>query len=206
MMKLKDILNEGFKSEYKGNDSIIWKKGKTQGDVTNFTPYYKGHDIDTGGHNFKTEKELKDFIKDYILSNQLYNKYRFESVIEENVDCNDCKDRLVKVSESLGIEIWEHAQPVLWQEAEYQGKKVQLGKVTRGGTKKFQVYVKDGDNVKKVSFGDTSGLSIKTKDPERRKSFKARHKCDQKKDKTSAGYWSCRMWSGPDSVKNMLSK
>ena len=69
---------EGFKSEYKGNDSIIWKKGKTQGDVTNFTPYYKGHDIDTGGHNFKTEKELKDFIKDYILSNQLYNKYRYE--------------------------------------------------------------------------------------------------------------------------------
>ena len=136
----------------------------------------------------------------------VYNKYRFESVIEENVDCNDCKDRLVKVSESLGIEIWEHAQPVLWKEAEYQGKKVQLGKVTRGGTKKFQVYVKDGDNVKKVSFGDTSGLSIKTKDPERRKSFKARHKCDQKKDKTSAGYWSCRMWSGPDSVKNMLSK
>ena len=118
----------------------------------------------------------------------------------------DGKDKCVKVSESLGIEIWEHAQPVLWQEAEYQGKKVQLGKVTRGGTKKFQVYVKDGDNVKKVSFGDTSGLSIKTKDPERRKSFKARHKCDQKKDKTKAGYWSCRMWSGPDAVKNMLSK
>ena len=59
MIKLKYILNEGFKSEYKGNDSIIWKKGKTRGDVTNFTPYYKGHDIDTGGHNFKTEKELK---------------------------------------------------------------------------------------------------------------------------------------------------
>ena len=80
--KIQESINEGFKSEYKGNDGIIWKKGKTQGGVTNFTPYYKGHNIDFGGHNFKTEKELKDFIKDYILSNQLYNKYKFESVNE----------------------------------------------------------------------------------------------------------------------------
>ena len=77
-----ESVNEGFKSEYEGNDGIIWKKGKSRGGVTNFTPYYKGHDIDKGGHNFKTEKELKNFIKDYILSNQLYNKYRFESVNE----------------------------------------------------------------------------------------------------------------------------
>ena len=75
-------MDEGFKSEYKGNDGIIWKKGKTRGGVTNFIPYYKGHNIDFGGHNFKTEKELKDFIKDYILSNQLYRKYRNESVNE----------------------------------------------------------------------------------------------------------------------------
>jgi len=81
MMKLKNILvTEGFKSEYEGNDGIIWKRGKKlRGGGYNFTPYYKGHDIDKGGHNFGTEKELKDFIKDYILSNQLYNKYRFES-------------------------------------------------------------------------------------------------------------------------------
>jgi hypothetical protein len=77
-------MDEGFKSEYKGNDGIIWKKGKTQGGVTNFTPYYKGHNIDFGGHNFKTEKELKDFIKNYILSIQLYNKYRFEGKLPNN--------------------------------------------------------------------------------------------------------------------------
>lgn len=87
--QLGESVNEGFKSEYKGNDGIVWKKGKSRGDVTNFTPYYKGHDIDKGGHNFKTEKELKDFIKDYILSNQLYNKYRFESV-------NEAKKKLPK--------------------------------------------------------------------------------------------------------------
>ena len=58
-------------------------------------------------------------------------------------------------------------------EAEYQGKKVDLGKFKRGGDKKFYVYVKDPTtkNIKKVSFGDTTGLSIKTKDPDKRRNF-----------------------------------
>ena len=56
-------------------------------------------------------------------------------------------------------------------EAEYEGKKVKLNDPIRGGSKKFYVYVKDGDKVKKVSFGDTTGLSIKRDDPARRKSF-----------------------------------
>jgi predicted kinase len=94
------VVNEGFKSEYKGNDGIIWKKGKTRGGVTNFTPYYKGHDIDKGGHNFKTEKELKDFIKDYILSNQLYNKYRFESV-NETMKPSQVRSAISKVKKQL---------------------------------------------------------------------------------------------------------
>lgn len=82
-------------------------------------------------------------------------------------------------------------------EAEYQGRKVKLGKPFRpkGGPKKFAVYVKnDKGNVVKVNFGDP-GLSIKRDDPTRKKAFRARHKCSQKKDRTSAGYWSCRMWS-----------
>ena len=94
------------------------------------------------------------------------------------------------------------------QEAEYQGKKVELGKVKRGGDKKFYVYVRDPQtkNVKKVSFGDTTGLSIKTKDPDRRRNFRSRHNCDNPGPKTKARYWSCRMWSGPNAVKNMLKK
>ncbi len=80
-------------------------------------------------------------------------------------------------------------------EAEYQGRDVQLGKPMKGDVKKYKVYVKnDSGNVVKVNFGD-KGLSIKRDDPERRRSFRARHKCSQKKDRTSAGYWSCRMWS-----------
>jgi hypothetical protein len=84
-------------------------------------------------------------------------------------------------------------------EAEYQGRKVKLNKPMRGDVKKFKVYVSDGKNkdgttkVKKVNFGDPD-MKIKKSNPERRKSFRARHKCDQKKDKTTAGYWSCRKW------------
>lgn len=79
-------------------------------------------------------------------------------------------------------------------EAEYQGKTVELNKPKRGGSKKFYVYVKDPKtkNVKKVSWGDTTGLSVKAKDPGAVKSFVARHQCTQKNDKTKAGYWACR--------------
>ena len=78
-------------------------------------------------------------------------------------------------------------------EAEYRGKKVQLNKPKRGGSKKFYVYVKSKKgNVKKVSFGDT-GLSVKLKQRGARASFAARHKCSTKKDKTKAGYWSCNI-------------
>jgi len=80
-------------------------------------------------------------------------------------------------------------------ESEYQGRDVELNKPKAGGPKKYYVYVKDPStgNVKKVSWGDTTGLKIKLDDKAARKSFAARHKCDQKKDKTKAGYWACNM-------------
>ena len=61
----------------------------------------------------------------------------------------------------------------------------------------------DKGNVIKVSFGDTTGLSIKRDDPERRKSFRARHNCDTAKDKTTARYWSCRMWTAKTKVSDL---
>jgi len=78
-------------------------------------------------------------------------------------------------------------------EAEYHGKNVKLGYPMRGGTKKFYVYVKkDNGKVIKVQFG-IHGMSSKVSDPERRRSFAARHKCKEKKDKTKPGYWACRI-------------
>lgn len=72
-------------------------------------------------------------------------------------------------------------------------EKVELNKPKRGGSKKFYVYVKnDKGNVVKVSFGDPN-LSVKFSDEDARKSFAARHDCANKKDKTSAGYWSCNL-------------
>lgn len=77
----------------------------------------------------------------------------------------------------------------------FEEKDVELNKPKRGGAKKFYVYVKDPStgNVKKVSFGDTGGLKAKINDPEARKSFAARHQCSTKTDKTSPGYWACRL-------------
>jgi len=70
-----------------------------------------------------------------------------------------------------------------------------LGKPKRGGSKKFYVYVKNPKTkkIKKVSFGDTSGLSAKINNPKARKAFAARHDCKNKTDKTKASYWSCRL-------------
>ena len=68
-----------------------------------------------------------------------------------------------------------------------------LNKPKKGGPKKFYVFVKDGDKIKKVTWGDTTGLKVKLNDKEARKSFAARHKCAQQKDRTSAAYWACNL-------------
>ena len=74
-------------------------------------------------------------------------------------------------------------------------KDVELNKPKVGGPKKYYVYVKDPKtgNVKKVTWGDTTGLKVKLDDKEARKSFAARHKCDQQKDRTKAAYWACNL-------------
>ena len=83
-------------------------------------------------------------------------------------------------------------------EAEYQGKEVQLNKPKRGGSKKFYVYVMNPKTkkVKKVYFGAAGGgqnLSVKLRDPKARKAFASRQNCDKKKDRTTPGYWSCNI-------------
>ena len=81
------------------------------------------------------------------------------------------------------------------EEAEYHGRKVPLGKPMRGDVRKFKVYVKDPKtgNIKKVNFGDPD-MRIKKYIPARRKSFRARHNCDNPGPRTKARFWSCRKW------------
>jgi len=84
------------------------------------------------------------------------------------------------------------------QEAEKNGKKVQLNKPfrTSDGKGKFAVYTKnEKGNVVKVNFGDTTGLTIKTSNPDRRRNFRARHNCDNPGPRHKARYWACKSWS-----------
>jgi hypothetical protein len=75
---------------------------------------------------------------------------------------------------------------------EEEEKDPPLNQPKRGGPKKFYVYVRKPDGgIKKVTWGDTTGLSVKLDDPEARKSFAARHQCSTQKDRTSAAYWAC---------------
>lgn len=93
-------------------------------------------------------------------------------------------------------------------EAEHKGKKVRIGKPFRtpGEGKKFAVYVKSpSGRVKKVRFGDPK-LTVKNNNPARAKSFRARHKCSEKKDRTKAGYWACRIGRYAKSVGLKSSK
>ena len=90
------------------------------------------------------------------------------------------------------------------EDAEYQGRKVKLNNPTKGDIKKFKVYVRnDKGNVIKVEFGDPN-MDIKRDSPERLKAFRARHNCDQKKDKTTAGYWSCKFWEKGKTVTDLM--
>jgi hypothetical protein len=93
----------------------------------------------------------------------------------------------------------EYKQPL--HEAEYHGRKVQLGKPMQGDVKKFKVYVKNPKGkVVKVNFGfggsSAKGerMNIKKNNPKRRKAFRARHNCDSPGPRTKARYWSCRKW------------
>ena len=124
------------------------------------------------------------------------------------IDLNE-EDRLMVESDlgkrvKIGNEIVYLDAPYIYEteteedilaEAKHHGRNVKLGKPFRtpGGPKKFAVYVRSKNGgVKKVTFGDP-GLKIKNSNKKRAKSFRARHKCSEKKDRTTAGYWSCNV-------------
>ena len=132
------------------------------------------------------------------------NKSKKESVYEEydvvnEQDYNEfmtyMKENYWTIDESCGYMPEEELD-----EAEYQGRKVKLGKPMQGDAKKFKVYVKNPKgNVVKVNFGqggDAKGgtMKIRKSNPKARKSFRARHNCDNPGPRHKARYWSCRKW------------
>ena len=103
-------------------------------------------------------------------------------------------DGIIVETDVIARKLLEYGGALL--EAKYQGREVPLNKPMQGDVKKFKVYVKDPKtgNVKKVNFGDPN-MRIKKSNPKRRKSFRARHRCDTNPGpKTKARYWSCRKW------------
>tara|TARA_B100000085_G_C18547109_1_gene514343 strand:+ start:360 stop:776 length:417 start_codon:yes stop_codon:yes gene_type:complete len=133
----------------------------------------------------KEMKRLRDSIVDAIRDEETINSETVtnEVIIEDDQDFH----------EEFGYLAFSEDENDMF-EAEYQGRKVKLNKPMRGDVKKFKVYVKnDKGNVIKVSFGDPN-MKIKKSNPARRKSFRARHNCDNPGPKTKARYWSCRKW------------
>ena len=143
---------------------------------------------------------LYDLLTATTPAGQMVQKIADDLTIDHRLRDDDHEERLELLMDRIIDEFGGQLD-----EAEYQGRKVPLGKPMRGDVKKFKVYVKDPKtgNVKKVNFGHggksarragEKTLSIKKSNPARRKSFRARHRCDTAKDRTTARYWSCRMW------------
>lgn len=177
----------------------------------NFKEYLRSQDVPMKliKENMKISENLKFHLDNSIsLCDNIFRIYSeaYFSLINEvkelyNLDAIELNDDDADLVETdLGQTGFFEGQrvlldaPIQLNEADYHGKEVSLNKPTRtpGEAKKFAVYVKSGDTIKRVRFGDPK-LSIKNNDKARSKSFRARHKCSEKKDKTTAGYWSCNI-------------
>jgi hypothetical protein len=186
-----------------GSVVLLWTDPETQQDSLGDPPrkYADEKVINTFG-KILTKVILPKYKSFTFIASDEYRYRLFRAIIANNID----KDLFTIVVDDSKKEI-EVVEKGTIQEAQYQGKDVQLGKPKRGGPKKFYVYVKDPKtkNVKKVNFGDTTGLSVKIDDPKARHAFAARHKCALEKDRLSPNYWGChigRYWKSLGGEKN----
>jgi hypothetical protein len=193
MNNLRELIKEALEEQL--NKSLILKE---EGDMSDALKYH----IDNG--LTLTNNVFRVYSEGYF---DLVNEVR-ELWKEGKIDLNE-EDTLM-VESDLGIKVkigkeyvyldapyiseTETEEDIL-AEAKHHGKNVNLGKPFRtpGGPKKFAVYVrKPGGGIKKVTFGDPK-LKVRNRNKGAAKSFRARHKCSQKKDRTTAGYWSCNV-------------
>lgn len=174
---------------------------------SNYLKDYEGGDL----RNQRILKRNKELIRiDLIHFIQLHLDFSKDDEINENKKDMNLESIIKKVLMEEFVEtnnfIYEDIhgsveEVNLLQEAEYQGRKVQLGKIMQGDIKKFKVYVKnDKGKVVKVNFGfggkSAKGkrMTIKKNNPERRRSFRARHNCDNPGPRWKPRYWACRTW------------
>ena len=148
---------------------------------------------------------ITDVMNNPVTGEERYVSSRLQDMFDEvvmdydlnpEVDHNKIIDKLSdKIVDEFGTDSDDiDIKPPVVTEAEYRGRKVSLGKPTRGDVKKFKVYVKGPKgNVVKVNFGDPN-MKIKKSNPARRKSFRARHRCESPGPRWKARYWSCIKW------------
>ena len=171
LLRLTKLVVEQLSSEITYDDLEVLRKINSYIDRQEVIQWYNDNDVEYMG--------MSDI--------EMYIMY-----IERNMDDD---------SELGSVEETDYIPDDLLNEAEYQGRKVKLGKIMQGDVKKFKVYVKnDKGNVVKVNFGfggkSAKGkrMVIKKNNPERRKSFRARHKCDNPGPRWKPKYWACKTW------------
>ena len=153
-----------------------------------------------------SENVFKEYSKSFInLINEVRNLYNNDLIYLNGedrwiVESDLGKKVILENGQVVYLEVPVEDQSFL-SEAEYQGRKVKLGKIMQGDIKKFKVYVKnDKGKVVKVNFGfggkSAKGkrMVIKKNNPERRRSFRARHNCDNPGPRWKPRYWACRTW------------
>jgi len=190
MDRIKDILKE-YVEELESKTLVL----KEDVAISEELQYHIDNNISLTDNVFRVYSEgyfnLVNEVRD--LYNQGYISLNEEDTLMVESD-------LGKITVINGKEVYLDApfivEEELLDEAKHRGKNVKLNKPFRtpGGPKKFAVYVKSpGGGVKKVTFGDSGKLRVRNSNKKAAKSFRARHKCDQKKDRTTAGYWSCNV-------------
>ena len=199
-MIIENVIKKVIQEEY--NTKMVLKENV---EVSDNLMYHLDNKIDLTENVFRPYSP-----KFFDLINEVRNLYESKKVTVPLkdlwlIESDFGKEVKLKNGETIRLEV-----PYLIEdlnEAEYKGRKVELGKPMRnsGGGKKYVVYVMNPSTkkVKKISFGDVhGGLTAKVSNPEARRSFAARHNCKAKKDRMTAGYWACRinryahLWGG----------
>lgn len=193
MSNLRELIKEALEEHF--DKSLILKEDTQISDalkyhidngltLTNnvFRVYSQGY--------FDLVNEVRELWKEGVIELNEEDTLMVESNLGEKIKVNG---EIVYLDAPFITEEWTEEEVL--EEAKHRGKNVNLNKPFRtpGGPKKFAVYVKSkGGNVKKVTFGDPN-LRVRNRNKGAAKSFRARHRCDQKKDRTTAGYWSCNV-------------
>ena len=192
---IENVIRKVLKEEFH-NEMVLKKSVK----ISEGLKYHLNKKINLSENIFRIYSD--SFINLINEVRSLYNRGLIELNEQDKriVESDFCKKVLLESGQVVYLEVPIETQEFI-SEAEYQGRKVQLGKIMQGDVKKFKVYVKnDKGNVVKVNFGfggksaHGKRMTIKKNNPARRKSFRARHNCDNPGPRWKARYWACRTW------------